>query len=302
MDNEGLVMRIQQGIEVRANMELLYSQNRGLIGKIVNRYKSFEDPEDLFQESYFGLFKAAQHWKPEDGSNFTGYAVFWVRQVIQRYIENCGAVLRVPVHQRARIRKYQRVISDFKRELNREPFPWELMDVLGISYQQLEMLRKDAIALKLRSFSEEIGDGEDPDSLTLQDTIEDPADAIGDKIEEIDAERLSSLLWSMVNTLKEEQAEVIRRRFWDGETLRTCGAALGFTAEKVRQIEAKALRELRSKESIDKLRPQLDETAYTLGLQCTGLSAWKHRGESSTERAARKLMEHERMIQGRRRA
>lgn len=302
MDNEGLVMRIQQGIEVRANMELLYSQNRGLIGKIVNRYKSFEDPEDLFQESYFGLFKAAQHWKPEDGSSFTGYAVFWVRQVIQRYIENCGAVLRVPVHQRARIRKYQRVISDFKRELNREPFPWELMDVLGISHQQLEMLRKDAIALKLRSFSEEIGDGEDTEGLTLQDTIEDPADTIGDKIEEIDAERLSSFLWSMVNTLKEEQAEVIRRRFRDGETLRTCGAALGFTAEKVRQIEAKALRELRSKESIDKLRPQLDETAYTLGLQCTGLSAWKHREESSTERAARKLMEHERMIQGRRRA
>ena len=291
MTNEELVFQIQHGENRIQNLEQLYTQNRGIIAKIIQRFKGYEEEDDLFQEAYFGLARAAEHWSPEGGASFCNYAAFWIRQAIQSYIDHNGFLVRIPANRRNRIMYYQRTISDFRKELNRDPTPSELMDVLGIDFQQLKTLRKDARAIQCKRLEEPVYFSQEGEEITLGDTLEDPVDRIGDKMDEIDREQLSSFLWSLVGSLRNEQAEVIRRRFQDGETLKECGSVLGFTPEQVRLIEAKALWILRSSENAEQIKSYIDETAYTLGLKRTSLSAWRNTSESSTEWAAMKLID-----------
>lgn len=292
MSNEELVFRIQQGGDRREELEQLYKQNRGLIAKVINHYHGRAEEEDLFQEAYFGIYKAAKNWSPEPETPFVNYAAYWVKSVIQRYIEQCGSCVAVPSYQNTRITKYRKAIASFERDLHREPSTLELMDILNVSYAQLDQLRKDALAVKYRSFSEIVGeDASDPEGITLGDTVAAPEDEIEKAIDKVDMERLSSLLWSLVNSLRTEQAEVIRRRFQNEETLKECGSALGFRPEKVRQIEMKALRQLRSEDNGERLQEYIAESAYSLGLQGTNLTTWRNSGMSSTERAAFKMMD-----------
>lgn len=291
MSNEELVIRIQQGGGRREELEQLYKQNRGLIARIIKQYHCKAEEEDLFQEAYFGIYEAAKHWKPEAGIPFASYSAFWIKSFIQKYLDQYGSCVAVPSYQSTRITKYHKVIASFKRDLHREPTTPELLDMLGITFEQLDQLRKDALAVKYRSFSEIVGeDRADPEGITLGDTLAAPVDEIEEVIDEIDQKKLSSLLWSLVNALHEEQAEVIKRRFQNEETLKECGSALGFSPEKVRQIEARALRQLREKDNGERLAKYAFNTAYSLGLQCTGVTAWKTLGMSSTERAAFKMI------------
>lgn len=286
MTNEELVNRIQQGGDHREELEQLYRQNRGIIAKIVNRYHGNEDEEDLFQEAYFGIVAAAELWRPEEGASFATYAVYWIKQVLRRYIDNCGGLIRIPVHQKERIILYRRTIAEFRKEFGRDPFPLELMRALGVSFEQLQDIVQDAQALQVRSFSEEIGE----DGDTLQDVIADPEDRIAAALDRIGREQLSALLWSLVDALGEQQAQVVRARYQGGKTLQECGEEIGCTKEKVRQIEAKAMRELRNRETQKKLRPYLD--VYSIGLR-GGLNFFRHSFTSSTEYAALCLIKDE---------
>ena len=291
MSNEELVFMIQQGGDRREAMEKLYKKNRGLIASIINHYHGRAEEEDLFQEAYFGIYKAAEHWSPETGTPFVNYAAYWVRSYIQKYIDKNGSCVDVPFYQCGRIAKYWKAIASFERDFHREPTSSELMDILELSYSQLDQLRKDALAVKYRSLSEVIGDNPDREEITLGDTVAAPVDEMDEVIDEIDREKISSFLWSLVNSLRTEQAEVIKRRYQYGESLRECGSALGFSKDKVRDLEAKALRQLRDKDNRENIQEHIKDTAYSLGLQCTNLTAWRNSGMSSTERAAFRMME-----------
>ena len=286
MSNEELVIRIQQGGDRREELEELYKQNRGIIAKIVNRYHGSEDEEDLFQEAYFGIATAAELWKPEEGASFATYAVYWIRQVLRRYIDNCGNLIRIPVHQKDRIILYRKTIAGFRREFGRDPFPLELMRALGVSFGQLQDLIKDAQALKVRSLAEEIGE----DGETLQEVIADPEDRIEAVLDRIEREELSALLWSLVDALEEQQAHIIRERYQGGKTLQECGDEIGCTREKARQIEAKAMRELRKRNTRNKLRPYLD--VYSIGVHGS-LNSFRYSFTSSTEYAALCLIDRD---------
>lgn len=286
MTNEELVIRIQQGGDHREELEELYNQNRGIIARIVNHYHGNEDEEDLFQEAYFGIVAAAELWRPEEGASFATYAVYWIKQVLRRYIDNCGSLIRIPVHQKERIILYRKTIAEFRKEFGRDPVPLELMRALGVSFGQIQDITKDAQALQVRSLSEELGE----DGNTLQDVISDPEDKIEAALDRIGREQLSSLLWSLVDTLEKEQAHVVRERYQNGKTLEECGKEIGCTRERVRQIEAKAMRKLRSPEINKKLRPYLD--VYSIGLR-GGLNSFRHSFTSSTEYAALCLIKDE---------
>ena len=103
--NEQLVARIQAGIDVPDNMLRLWQQNQGYIGLIAKNYQAFEDIEDLKQEGYIGLCRAVDEYKPQEGIAFMTYAGYWIRQQMQRYVENCSSVVRVPSHAREKLRK-----------------------------------------------------------------------------------------------------------------------------------------------------------------------------------------------------
>lgn len=121
MSNEELVKLIQDGIEPVNNMEQLYKQNIGYIKKIANRYKAYEDFDDLIQEAYFGLHEAVQRYENTGETLFMSYASFWIRQAMTRYIENNGRVVRIPSHTYQRVIKYKRIVSAYKSQLDRKP-------------------------------------------------------------------------------------------------------------------------------------------------------------------------------------
>ena len=110
--NEELVTMIQDGSNVKENLERLYLQNIGLIEKVIRRYSGIEELEDLRQEAFIGMVKAARLWDPEKGANFSTYYLYWIKQTVQRYIDNCVGVVRVSVSQRQRIRQYNRIIKE----------------------------------------------------------------------------------------------------------------------------------------------------------------------------------------------
>ena len=265
MTNEELALKIQRGEDVQESLEALYMQNIGLINKIVARYAGIEDPEDLKQEAFFAFQKAALLWSPAAGAGFAHYAGFWIKQILLRYINNCGGVVRVPVNQRARIQRYHRTVNRFRVCLGRDPEPMELCFALDINADQLESLQQDVHALRIRSTSEVIGDDDD---MSLEDTLQAAGDPIEDVVDRIQAEELQRVLWGVVDELKGRQADVIRERYRDGLTLKECGDLHGISIERIRQIENNALRAMRTGRSRRVLIPFFTESgAYSTGLR-----------------------------------
>lgn len=289
MTNEELVHEYQAGN--REVIEQLYLQNSGMIEKIVRRYSGVEELEDLRQESYFGLVKAAEMWNPEKETAFLTYAIYWIRAVIGRYIEECGGVVRIPSYKRALIGRYYRTRNSYRVRFGRDPSDRELCMALDITIDQLKELKKDIQAARIRSTSEPIG-GED-DDLTLEDTLAAAGDPIGEALKRMQHEQLSAELWSCVDDLEPRESAVIRSRYGNEQalTLKECGENLGVSPERVRQVEAAALRKLRTPRYARCLLPYLEESAARdMSLRGTGHAAFERTG-SVQERAMMRLEE-----------
>lgn len=282
MSNEEIVAKIQSGEDKSANIERLYLQNTGLIAKVANRYKGVEDFEDLCQEGYFGLVKASELWSPEGGASFSTYAYRWIRASIQRYVDNNGTTVRLPVYERERILTYTKAIEDFYLDFGRDPSPRELREILNLSPLAIDRIKKDACLVNMRSTNEALKDEGD---ITLEDTIQDERDEIGDLLDDFDRDRLSSLLWSLVNELSDRESDIIKKRYQRGLSLKDCGQEIGISSERVRQIEARAFRKLRKKSVLDKLRPYIEERTIAQAYQATGLESFKRSWTSSPEKA-----------------
>lgn len=284
MTNEELCIAIQSETGDKSELlEQLYIQNAKMIEKIIRRYQESQELDDLRQEAYFGIYRAAELWNPDKDSTFLTYAVYWIRQAITRYIGNCGSCIRVPVKRRAQIGRYNRALNSYRVRFGREPSNMELCSLLDLTLEQLKNLRNDAQALRIRSTSEPIGGEED--DITLEDTIAAAEDPVQDTIDKIQREELAAALWNCVDDLKPQQAAMIRDRYRNGHTLKECGEALGVSTERARQLERNAMRELRSARNVKRLRPYLtDQGAYTMGLQGNGITAFERKG-SSQERA-----------------
>ena len=289
MTNEQLVLEYQAGN--REALEQLYLQNSGMIERIARRYGGLEELEDLRQESYFGLVKAAQLWKPEKETAFMTYAAYWIRAAISRYIEECGGVVRIPSYKRALIGRYYRTRNSYRVRFGRDPSDRELCAALDITKDQLKELKKDIQAARIRSTSEPIG-GED-DDLTLEDTLAAAGDPIEEALERMQHEQLSAELWSCVDELEPRESAVIRSRYGNEQalTLKECGENLGVSPERVRQVEAAALRKLSKPRYTKRILPYLDDgTAHSWGMRGTGRGVFERSG-SVQERAMMLLEE-----------
>ena len=287
MTNEELVNEYQAGD--KAAIEQLYLQNSGIIEKIVRKYSGAEELEDLRQESYFGLVKAAELWNPEKGTAFLTYAVYWIRSTIIRYIEECGGVVRIPSYKRVQIGRYHRTRNSYRVRFGRDPSDRELCAMLDITKDQLKELKKDIQAARIRSTSEPIG-GED-DDLTLEDTLEATGNPIEEALEQMQHEQLTAELWKCVEELNPQQAVCIRGLYKEGKTLKQCGADLCVSVARAGRIKEKALMELGKPRYTKRLLPYLsDEMAHTWGLRCTGYGIFERSG-SVQERAMMKLEE-----------
>lgn len=289
MTNEELVNEYQAGD--KAAIEQLYLQNSGMIERIIQHYQELEELDDLRQESYFAIMRAAELWKPDKGANFITYAAFWIRSWTKRYIDTCGRGVRLPVNRRAMIGRYYKVLNNYRMRFGRDPSGAELCALLDMKPEQLKEIMKDARAARIRSTSEPIG-GED-DDLTLEDTLAAAGDPIEEALERMQHEQLSAELWSCVDDLEPRESAVIRSRYGNEQalTLKECGENLGVSVERVRQVEAAALRKLRKPRYTKRIRPYLDAgTAHSWGMRGTGHGVFERSG-SVQERAMMKLEE-----------
>lgn len=285
MTNEQLVICIKAGEDVSGNMAQLWEQTRRFIHTIAARYQGQAEIEDLEQEGYLALYDAIDGYDPAAGFLFLTYARHRIRQRMVRYIQNNGSI-RVPVHEWERMQKYKMLESAFLTRAGRKPSEDETAYYMGITLKQVRSLKEALRMGQMESLDKcLLDDGES----TVGDMVPGQEDVEGAVLDVIDAGELQAVLWSEVDTLPDEQPEVIRARFQRGETLRATGERIGVTIERVRQIESKALRELRKPSHSRKLQPFLPEAIGSRAYSGNGVEAFNRTWTSSTERIAMML-------------
>ena len=141
MTNEQLALRIKAGEDVQDNIFKLWQQNQGIIEILAGKYCYMADKEDLKQEAYFAICKAVKTYDPDKGSSFLNWAVFWIRQQMQRYCQNNSAV-RIPVHLREKMQQHKKLQNLFYLRNGRLPDAGECCYYLACSESEFEKIKQ----------------------------------------------------------------------------------------------------------------------------------------------------------------
>lgn len=236
-----LAHRIAEGDQSAKNK--LVEANLRLVVSLARHYQGCGlSYQDLIQEGNIGLIKAAEKFDVSKGFRFSTYASWWIKQALSRAIADQSRTIRIPVHMTENINKFKKTERELLSQLNREPKIKEIADAMGISEKQAKEIQ--SYIVEPTSLDIQVGDDDD---TTIGSFIEDthfvnPESAY---IKESNGDVVNAVL----DTLSDREANILRLRFGIGGkkamTLEEVGKEYGLTRERIRQIEAKALRKLR---------------------------------------------------------
>lgn len=236
-----LANRIAEGDQSAKNE--LVEANLRLVVSLARHYQGCGlSYQDLIQEGNIGLIKAAEKFDVSKGFRFSTYASWWIKQALSRAIADQSRTIRIPVHMTENINKFKKTERELLNQLNREPKIKEIADAMGISEKQAKEIQ--SYIVEPTSLDIQVGDDDD---TTIGSFIEDthfinPESAY---IKESNGDIVNAVL----DTLSDREANILRLRFGIGGkkamTLEEVGKEYGLTRERIRQIEAKALRKLR---------------------------------------------------------
>jgi RNA polymerase primary sigma factor len=245
-----LAQRIERG-DLMAK-ERMINSNLRLVVSVARKYQGQGLPlGDLVQEGMLGLIRAVEKFDWRKGFRFSTYGTLWIRQAIQRGLENTSRTIRLPVHMSQRARKVARIERELTLKLGHEPSDEEIAKVAEISAEEVEEIR--AADQAPASLDKHVGDDGD---TAFGDLL--AADQLSPE-EEVTENWETTILQSAVSELPEQERRVIELRFGHGpegkmHTLGQAGKVLAVSAERTRQIEERALRKLSQNAELEMLR------------------------------------------------
>jgi RNA polymerase primary sigma factor len=245
-----LAKQIERG-DLEAKGRLVNSNLRLVISN-ARKYQGHDLPLlDLIQEGILGLIRAAEKFDWRKGYKFSTYATFWIRQAIQRALDNRARTIRIPVHLGQRERRIARVSRELAAKLGRDPTDEELAEAAEISLEELAEAR--AAVRVVTSLDRPVGEAEDTPFGALL-----ASDDLGPE-EEVDIILREDALGRALAELPEQEREVVKLRYGVGgdepTPLIETGRRLGISQDTVRRLERKALADLASSRELDALRP-----------------------------------------------
>ena len=233
---------------VQSNLRLVVSIAKKYIGQGVLFM-------DLVQEGSLGLIKAAEKFDYSKNFKFSTYATWWIKQSIIRAISNNSRTIRIPVHMSDKIRKYNKSVTDLTLKLNREPSEEEVADKMGLPVKKIHSIKK-AIIKEPISLETPV-----TDDLNVGDYIMDKACNTPD--EQTGKKMVFNGIEELLETLDERSKKIITYRFGiNGETTKTLeqlGELLGYSKERIRQLENEALKKIREKEEFKHFRDFIED-------------------------------------------
>ena len=288
MTNEQIVSEIRNGFSTTNNMQLLYESNLPLIKKFIKPYTAYECEADLLQESYFGLLEAVKRYETDRNVQFMTFAQYWIKQSVQRYLENCGSTVRIPTHTRTKMSRIRKATSQLRQEQGKEPTAADIAALLGVSVGEVQEIQ--GYMQSVVSLDTPIAED---NSLTLADTLQADLSIENDTVDKIYSEHSKNELWGIVERYTAtRENDIIKEIFLHNKTMSAVAREQGVTIERVRQTKEKGLRRLRMGKAKRELLEKFD--IAEAGLFRGGLNNYKeHNFTSIVEHLAEKRIEAE---------
>jgi RNA polymerase primary sigma factor len=248
---EVALLTVQEEIDLAARIKAgdrkardhMIKANLRLVVKIAHDYENYGLPLlDLINEGNIGLMKAVERFDPSKGGKLSTYAAWWIKQAIKRALANQGKTIRLPVHLVDKIARMRRVSAQLEELFGREATDEEIAEEMGITAARVAQWRTAAI--RPAQLDAPVGDDE---SNSLKDIVADEKQAT--PYRELEDKTIRDMLEKMIETLDAREQNILRKRFGydggEGLTLEEIGVEYGVTRERIRQIEAVALKKLR---------------------------------------------------------